>query len=363
MIIPYGKQTLDQNDIDSVIQVLQENNYLTTGPRVEEFENQVGQLINKKYAVAVNSGTAALHLAMIACNIEKNDEVIVTAMSFVASANCILYCGGTPVFCDIQENTLNIDPDKIEDLITENTKAIICVDFAGQLCDYSKIKNICERNNLFLIEDACHAFGCTDVGKYADIVAFSFHPVKHITTGEGGMALTNNENLYKIMKTNRSHGIDKTSSERESYYYEMTSLGYNYRISDILCALGISQCKKIQKFVYLRQNIADIYTKELSTVPGIELLTNTNNHSYHLFIIKIFNNKRDYVYNKLKENGINANVHYLPIYYHQYYQNNLKYSKGICPIAEKVYEQIISIPIYPNITREEIQYVIKILKL
>ena len=273
-VLNYGKQTIDETDKQAVLNVLNENKYLTTGPRVREFEDKVKQYCNVKYACAVNSGTAALHLAVHALNLKESDEIIVSCLSFVASSNAILYCGVKPIFCDIDENTMNIDPNKIEALITKNTKAIIVVDFAGQPCDYHKILPIVKKHNLALIEDAAHSFGCQvnscttnpKVGSFADITTFSFHPVKNITTCEGGMSVTNNETYYKRMKAFLTHGITRDYKDREknaSHYYEMVDLGYNYRIPDLLCALGISQLKKIDKFIKRRQEIAKIYDENL----------------------------------------------------------------------------------------------------
>ena len=274
IMLNYGKQTIDESDKQAVLDVLNENKYLTTGPKVTEFENKVKEYCNVKYACAVNSGTAALHLAVHALNLKQTDEIIVSCLSFVASSNAILYCGVNPVFCDIDKDTMNIDPNKIEALITKNTKAIIVVDFAGQPCDYHKIIPIVKKYNLVLIEDAAHSMGCQfnscptkpKVGSFADITTFSFHPVKNITTCEGGMAITNNETYYKRMKTFLTHGITRDYKDREenaSHYYEMVDLGYNYRIPDLLCALGISQMDKIDVFIKRRQEIAKIYDENL----------------------------------------------------------------------------------------------------
>jgi UDP-4-amino-4,6-dideoxy-N-acetyl-beta-L-altrosamine transaminase/UDP-2,4-diacetamido-2,4,6-trideoxy-beta-L-altropyranose hydrolase len=354
-LIPYGKQTIDDDDIEAVINVLKENNYLTTGPKVSEFENKVALKSNMKFGVACNNGTSALHLACYAIGITKNDEVIVPAISFVASANCVLYCEGTPVFCDIDEDTMNIDPEKIEKLITTKTKAIIAVDFAGQLCNYDKICEIAKKHNLYIIQDAAHSIGHSNY--YGDIVTFSFHPVKHITTCEGGMCITNNENFYKKMSYFRTHGITRDFKQREisgEHYYEMIDLGFNYRIPDLLCALGISQLNKLDSFVKRRQEIAEKYEKSLSNIS----LKNKFNNVYHLYVIKLDEKfDRDIIFKMLKKRNIGVNVHYMPIYLHPYYES-LGYTKGLCPIAEKVYKKIISLPIFPTMTDEDINYVI-----
>ena len=251
-MIPYGKQTLDENDKKSVLEILEKNIYLTTGPTVSEFEEKVCKYVGCNHGVAVNSGTAALHCAVFAANISSGDEVIVPAISFVATSNVVLYQGGKPVFCDIDSETLNIDVSKIEDLITEKTKAIIMVDMCGQPCHYEEIREICNKYNLILIQDAAHSIGAKyndkKVGSYSDITCFSFHPVKNITTCEGGMMVTNNENYFKRAKSFRSHGVSRDYLTREksnSHYYEMNDLGFNYRIPDVLCALGISQMDKL----------------------------------------------------------------------------------------------------------------------
>lgn len=354
--LPYGKQFLDEDDIQAVIDVLKENNFLTTGPKVTEFEEKVAKKTNLKYGIACSNGTAALHLACLALDIKNGDEVIVPAISFVASSNCVLYCGGKPIFCDIDEETMCIDPKKIENLITAKTKAIIAVDFAGQLCDYDKIKKIADKYNLYLIEDAAHAIGHEKY--YGDIITFSFHPVKHITTGEGGMTLTNNENFAKKMKLFRTHGITKDFKEREStneHYYEMIELGFNYRISDILCALGISQLNKLDKFIKRRQEIAKIYDLHF----GKFALQNKFNNVYHLYIIKLPKVvDRDKIFKELKNMNIGVNVHYMPIYLHPYYKK-LDYKDGLCPIAEKIYKNIITLPLFPEMTDNDIMRVIK----
>ena len=360
----YGKQTIDESDKQVVMDVLNENKYLTTGPKVSEFEDCIKKYCNVDYACAVNSGTAALHLAVHALNLNKNDEIIVPCMSFVASSNAILYCGGKPVFCDIEEDTMNIDSEKIEPLINESTKAILIVDFAGQPCNYHKIKEICKKHNLFLIEDAAHSLGCTveecknkpKVGSFADITTFSFHPVKNITTCEGGMAVTNNETFYERMKNFGKHGITKDYKQREiscSHYYEMTELGYNYRIPDLLCALGINQLSKIDYFITRRQEIAKKYDKYLIKFNKyLEPLKQKYSSAYHIYVIKLqLDNltwNRDQIYEALQKEGIGVNVHYIPIHLHPYYINNLKTYEGMMPVAEKVYKQIITLPIFPN---------------
>jgi len=374
-MIPYGKQTIEKQDIEAVLQVLQENEMLTTGKYVPEFENKICDYVGSRYGLAVNSGTAALHLATFSAGITDDDEVIVPAISFVASANCVLYQKGKPIFCDIDLNTLCIDASKIELLITNKTKAIIFVDMCGQPCDFEAINIIAKKHNLITINDAAHSIGAkyngnSNVGSYADITCFSFHPVKNITTCEGGMMVTNNEVFYKKALAFRTHGISRDFKEREStqsHYYEMQYLGYNYRIPDILCALGIEQLKRLDIFIKRRNEIADKYNEVFSnnkynTKDILEpLIIKDNNHSaYHIYIIKIIKKElnRDVIFKKLKQAGIGVNVHYMPIYLHPYYQQ-LGYNKGICPVAEEVYEQIITLPIFPLMSNEEVETVIK----
>ena len=376
--LQYGKQTIDESDKQAVLDVLNENKYLTTGPKVTEFEDKVKEYCGAKYACAVNSGTAALHLAVDALDLKNTDEVIVTCLSFVASSNAIVYCGVKPVFCDIDEDTMNIDPVKIEALISKNTKAIIAVDFAGQPCDYHKIMPIIKKYNLALIEDAAHSLGAQvnscpskpKVGSYADITTFSFHPVKNITTCEGGMVVTNNEKYYKRMKAFLTHGITRDYKDREnsaSHYYEMVSLGYNYRIPDILCALGISQLKKLDYFINRRQEIAKMYDNKLELLNKYLIpLKQQFESAYHIYVIKLnldnLTTDRDTIFKSLKAEGIGVNVHYMPIHLHPFYKNNYNTFEGMMPIAEKVYKQIITLPIFPLMTNEDVNDVVDAMK-
>ena len=366
-MIPYGKQTLDDEDINSVLNVLKENKFLTTGSKVNEFEEKVSQYIGINYGVAVNSGTAALHCAMFAAGISIDDEVIVPAISFVASGNCVLYMGGKPVFCDVCPNTLNIDIHKIESLITQKTKAIICVDMCGLPCNYDFILDLCNKYKLILIEDAAHSIGGKykdrKVGSFADITCFSFHPVKNITTCEGGMMITNNENYFKRAKSFRSHGVSRDYVTREkanSHYYEMNDLGFNYRIPDVLCALGISQMNKIDMFIKRRNEIADFYNLNLKDNENITLLKNYYYNAYHIYVIKLrihnLSKSRDNIFKELKEAKIGVNVHYMPIYLHPYYQS-IGYNRGLCPVSEIVYECIITLPCFPLLKDEELNYI------
>ena len=367
-MIAYGKQTIEQNDIDAVLKVFEENEMLTTGKYVPEFENEVCQYVGVKYAVAVNSGTAALHLATYSIDIKDEDEVIVPAISFVASANCVLYQRGKPVFCDIDQDTMCIDIKKIESLITKKTKAILFVDMCGQPANFDEIKAIADKYSLLTIHDAAHSIGSLyknrKVGSYADITCFSFHPVKNITTCEGGMMVTNNEEYYKRAFAFRTHGISRDFKEREkmnSHYYEMQCLGFNYRIPDVLCALGIEQLKRLDKFVERRNEIANKYNKLFENNKDLLVPLSNNYYSaYHIYVIKLnlenINKDRDTIFKELKNSGIGVNVHYMPIYLHPYYKS-LGYETGLCPISEDIYKRIITLPIFPMLKDEEVEYI------
>ena len=367
-MIPYGKQTIDDDDKKAVMKILDENTYLTTGPKVNEFEEKICNYVGCSYGIAVNSGTAALHCAVYSAGIKENDEVIIPAISFVATSNVVLYQKAIPVFCDIDQETLNIDIHKIELLITNRTKAIIMVDMCGQPCNYEKIREICKKYNLILIQDAAHSIGAKyknrKIGSYADITCFSFHPVKNITTCEGGMMVTNNDLYFKKAKSFRSHGVTRDFSIREkmnTHDYEMNELGFNYRIPDILCALGISQLYKLDDFVKRRNEIADYYNnffKKYSEL--INPLKNYYYSAYHIYVIKLntdnIKKSRDEIFEKLKKSGIGVNVHYKPIYLHPYYQK-LGYNIGLCPTSEWVYNRIITLPCYPLLKNDELEYI------
>lgn len=367
MYIPYGRQSIDEKDIKAVEEVLR-SDYLTTGPKIEEFERKVAAYTGAKYAVAIANGTAALHAACYAAGIGEGDEVITTPITFAASSNCVLYCGGKPVFADIDEKTYNISPEDIERKITSATKAIIAVHFTGQPCEMEKIHNIARKHNLIVIEDAAHALGAQYkgkmVGSISDMTTFSFHPVKHITTGEGGMILTNNDKLYQRLKLFRTHGItrdDKLMTKNDGpWYYEQLDLGFNYRITDIQCALGISQMDKLPEFLNKRKNIAARYNEAFVCNDNIQIPYQESgcDNAWHLYVIRIKNGKRKEVFEKLRKAGIGVNVHYIPVYQHPYYRNH-GYKDIICPNAEEYYKECISLPLYPGLKDEEQGYVIK----
>ena len=367
-MIPYGRQSIDEDDIQAVVEVLR-SDYLTTGPAIDAFEKAVADYTGAKYAVAISNGTAALHAACFAAGIRKGDEVITTPITFAASSNCVLYCGATPVFADIKPDTYNIDPTDIRRKITDKTKAIIAVHFTGQPCEMEEIHAIAKEHNLLVIEDAAHALGADykgqKIGSISDMTTFSFHPVKHITTGEGGMITTNDEKLYERLKLFRSHGITRDTNlmtkDEGGWYYQQLDLGYNYRITDIQCALGVSQMKKIDRFVERRRALAAQYDAAFAGEKGIicpKQLDGCNN-SWHLYVIQV--EKRKEVFDALRNAGIAVNVHYIPVYKHPYYQEN-GYKEVSCPNAENYYAHCISLPLYPELTDEQQAYVIQKVK-
>lgn len=365
MNIQYGRQSIDEDDIQAVVDVLR-GDFLTTGPSVREFEKAVCEYTGAKYAVAIANGTAALHAACFAVGIKEGDEVITTPITFAASANCVLYCGGTPVFADINPITYNIDPEDIRRKITDKTKAIIPVHFTGQPCEMDEIHEIAKEYGLIVIEDAAHALGADykgkKIGSMSDMTTFSFHPVKHITTGEGGMIMTNDEKLYERLILFRSHGITRNEElmikNEGGWYYEQLDLGFNYRITDIQCALGISQLKKLDRFVEKRRELVGRYNEAFKDVEGIICPQQADgcNNSWHLYVIQVENRKE--VYDKLKEAGIYTNVHYIPVYKHPYYQEH-GYENVCCKKAEDLYAHMISLPLYPGMSENDQEYVIK----
>ena len=372
--LAYGKQKIDEDDINSVVKVLK-GDYLTTGPIVSEFENSVAKYVGTKYAVAVSNGTAALHMACYAAGISEGDEVLVPAITFAASSNCVLYCGGKPVFIDIDPKSYNIDINKIKEKITNKTKAIIPVDFAGQSVDMDSILKIAEEYNLIVIEDAAHALGSEykneKVGSKAHMTEFSFHPVKPITTGEGGVVVTNSKELYEKMILFRSHGITRNSElmieNQGPWYYEQIDLGYNYRLTDIQSALGLSQIKKLDDFILKRREIVNKYNeafKELKEI-GTPFENEYSKSGYHIYVLLLNLDKlkcgRKEIFEALQAENIGVNVHYLPVYLHPYYKK-LGYKKGECPVAEDIYNRMITIPLFPSMTDKDIKDVIEAVK-
>lgn len=370
-MIPYGRQLIDADDIRAVVDVLK-SDYLTTGPMVGEFEQAVCEFTGAKFAVAVSNGTAALHAAMFASEINAGDEVITSPMTFAATSNSVIYQKGTPIFADVCPETLLINPQSVKGKITQKTKAIIAVDYAGQPCDYDALQTIADENGLLLISDACHSIGGAykgrAVGTLADMTCFSFHPVKHITTGEGGMILTDSSILADKLRLFRNHGITTDHRQRfesGSWSYEMTELGYNYRITDIQCALGKSQLSKLRGWIKIRQKIARVYDdafKDIKQITPLKVVTGVSN-AYHLYVIKLSDElNRSEIFDKLRQEGIGVNVHYIPVHMHPYYKKVFGTTPGMCPISETAYEHIISLPIFPALTEDDQMMVIETLK-
>ena len=369
-MLPYGRQWLDEDDIAAVVEVLR-SDWLTTGPKVAEFERAFADFVGTREAVAVSNGTAALHTAMYAAGIGPGDEVIVPAMTFAASANCVVFQGGTPVFADVDPDTLLLDPAQVEAKITPRTKAIIAVDYTGQPCDYDVLRAIADRHGLILVDDACHALGGSyrgrPVGTLADLNTFSFHPVKHITTGEGGMIATDDPDLARRMRVFRNHGITTDHRQREqqgSWFYEMVDLGYNYRLTDIQCALGLSQLCKLPGWVARRQEIAGRYDAAFAEMPTVRPLgvREDVSHAYHLYIVRLdvaqLRAARAEVFAALRAEGIGVNVHYIPVHLHPFYQERFGTGPGLWPVTEAAYEQILSLPIFPRMSDADVEDVI-----
>lgn len=364
--IPYAKQWISEEDIKEVEKVLR-SDWITQGPSIDEFEEKVAEYCDAKYAVATSSGTDALHLAYLAVGIKEGDEVITTPMTFVATANAVVYCGGVPVFADIDLATLNIDPVEIEKKITEKTKAIAPVDFAGVPCDYKAIKEIAEKHNLIIVEDACQALGATYKGKKIgglnDFTVFSFHPAKHITTGEGGMVLTNNKEFADKMRKLRHHGAVK-NPDKGGWYYDIEELGYNFRITSFQCALGISQFKKLDKFVERRREIVKMYNEAFSDIDEI-ITPKEMEHiksSWHIYPIQFKTSDRRKVFDKFRDNKIGVQVHYTPVHLLSFYKKKFGCKEGDYPLAEKYSNRAITLPLFPKMTDSQVERVIKVTK-
>lgn len=370
--IYYGRQWIEEDDVEAVREVLL-SDYLTCGPKVREMEKTLEKYTGAKHAVAVSNGTAALHCACIAAGIGPGDEVITTPITFAASANCVLYCGAKPVFADINPDTYNIDPDSIIEHITDKTKAIVAVDFTGQAVEIERIREICDKYNLIFIEDAAHSiatkYNGKQVGALADITTFSFHPVKTITGGEGGACLTNREDLYEKLVLAHTHGITHDESMMEGaphegpWYYEQISLGYNYRITDFQAALITNQMKKINKFVSRRKEIVSRYNEAFEKMPEIivQKEIEQSDTCRHLYIIrpdfdKLSCTRREF-FDAMSAENVQCQIHYVPVYWFPYYQH-LGYEKGICPQAERIYNGIMSIPLYPKMSDADVEDVI-----
>ncbi len=373
--IGYGHQYIDDADIQAVVETLK-SDFLTCGPKITEAEEKLCRITGAKHAVLISNGTAALHAACFAAGVGEGDEVITTPMTFAASANCALYCGARPVFADINPETYNIDPDSVEKLITDKTKAVVAVDFTGQAVELDRLKDICKKHGLILIEDAAHSLGTKykgqPVGGIADLTEFSFHPVKTCTAGEGGAVTTNDDKLYEKLQLFRTHCITRNQDLMEGpseggWYYQQVGLGYNFRVTDIQAALLSSQLDKLDMFAARRKELVKRYNEAFSKMPEIIVQKDIpeSDSVRHLYLIQLDLDKltctRKEVYDALQAEGIGVNVHYIPTYYFPYYQK-LGYKKGLCPNAEKLYEGIISIPLYYSLSDEEQDKVIDVIQ-
>ena len=367
-MIPYARQSINDSDWDAIREVL-DSDFLTTGPKVEEFESAVAREVGVTGGVAVNSGTAALHTMLIAAGIGPGDQVIVPPMTFAATANAVLYCGAEPVFADVDPGTLLIEPIDVIDKITDATRAIIAVDFGGQMCDYPALHQVARAHQLNLFADACHSLGATWQGKstaqFVDAACYSFHPVKPLTTAEGGMVVSDDGSLLERAREFRNHGITRSFSERKrsgTHEYDIAHLGYNYRLPDLNCALGISQLKRLNAWTRKRQDLADRYDRLLQTIPGLTPLERRHGHSaWHLYVCRCreeeFGASRDRLFQHLADNQIAANVHYKPVYQHSFYQQ-LGYAMGLCPAAETAYREIISLPMFATLEASQVDHVV-----
>jgi len=372
--LPYGRQSIDEADIDAVVEVLR-SDWLTTGPKVAEFEEAFALRVGAAHAVSFSSGTAALHAAAFAAGLKTGDEAITTPLTFAATANSILYQGATPVFADVSGDTLNLNPSEVEKKISSKTRAILPVDYAGHPADLTLIIEIARRHGLIVIEDACHALGAEyggrRVGSIADMTVFSFHPVKHITTGEGGMVATNDPQLAETLRRFRNHGISSEARQRQSagqWHYEMVLLGFNYRLPDIACALGIQQLKKLDANLARRREIAARYAATFRGIPGVILpaVRPDVNPAWHLYPIRLDLEKlktgRGEVFRALRAENIGVNVHYIPVHLHPYYRDRFGYKGGEFPVAEDAYERLISLPMFHGMADADVEDVIEAVK-
>jgi perosamine synthetase len=368
--IPYGRQTISEEDIASVVAVLR-SEWLTTGPAVERFEQALAAYVGVPHAVALSNGTAALHAAMAALRIGPGDEVIVPTLTFAATANCVVYQGARPVFADVAPDTLLVDPADVARRITSRTRALVAVDYAGQPADYAALAALARRHGLALVADASHALGASQDGRYvgslADLSTFSFHPVKPITTCEGGAVTTADAELAQRMRQFRNHGISHDHRQRAelgTWGYEITELGYNYRLSDLHCALGLSQLSRLHTMRARRHQIAARYDEALAQLPGLRPLTTRPDvrHAHHLYVVRVdrdvFGAGRDAVFAALRDAEIAANVHYLPVHLHPFYRRRFATGPGDCPVAEAAFAEILTLPLFASMTDAEVERVI-----
>jgi len=370
-LLPYGHQSIDEADIQAVVEILR-SDWLTTGPRVAEFEEAFATRTGARHAVSFSSGTAALHAAAFTAGLKAGDEAITSPLTFVATANCVLYQGAVPIFADVSPDTLNLDPEKAAARITCRTRAILPVDYAGHPADLDPVLELAERHGLVVIEDASNALGAEykgrQVGSLSHMTVFSFHPVKHITTGEGGMVTTDNAKFAETLRRFRNHGISSDARQRQSagqWHYEMVSLGFNYRLTDIACALGSQQLKKLEANLSQRRKIAERYTAAFREIPKLVLpaVRQNANPAWHLFPIRLDGVKlkaeRAQVFRALRAENIGVNVHYIPVHRHPYYSERFGYRGGEYPVAEDAYERLISLPMFHGMSDQDVEDVIR----
>jgi perosamine synthetase len=369
-LLPYGRQSLDDGDIQAVVDVLK-SDWLTTGPKVGEFEERFAAWVGTKHAISFSSGTAALHAAAFAAGLQSGDEAITTPMTFCATANCVLYQGATPVFADVSSDTLNIDPQEVVKKVSARTKAVIAVDYAGHPAELAALRDLAAQHGLVLIEDACHALGAEYLGKrvggIADMTVFSFHPVKHLTTGEGGMVTTNDSKLAETLRRFRNHGISSDARQRQQsgqWLYEMVLLGFNYRLTDIACALGISQTEKLEANLTRRRAIAARYTRAFRELTGVVVPAVRDGilPAWHLYPIRLnlegLSAGRAEIFRALRAENLGVNVHYIPVHQHPYYRERFGYKGGEYPVAEDAYERLISLPMFHAMTDRDTEDVV-----
>ena len=370
-LLPYGRQTIDESDIQAVVDTLR-SDWLTTGPKVNEFEEAFAAWVGARHAVSFSSGTAALHGAAFAAGMGAGDEAITSPLTFAATANCVLYQGARPVFADVAADTLNLDPEQVLRAITSRTKALLPVDYAGHPAELDGMLEIAERRGLTVIEDACHALGAEyrgrRVGSVSHMTVFSFHPVKHLTTGEGGMVTTDNAEFAETLRRFRNHGISSNARDRQQegqWYYEMVLLGFNYRLTDLACALGLRQLGKLEGNLARRREIAARYGAELGPVPGIVVpaVRSEAVPAWHLYPVRVDSKKvtagRADVFRALRAENIGVNVHYIPVHLHPYYKKRFGYLGGEFPVAEAAYESLISLPMFHGMTDGDVEDVVR----
>lgn len=370
-MIPYGHQTVDDEDVRAITDVLR-SDWLTTGPKVPEFEHAVARYLGCRHAIAVNSGTSALDIAIQSLALEKESEIITSPFTFAATSNSILFNRLTPVYADIIPGTRNINPDDIIRKITAKTRAVLIVDYAGQPCDLAQIREICREHDLILIEDACHALGASyrqkKIGTLSAMTIFSFHPVKAITTGEGGMVVTDDDRYAEKMRLLRTHGIDRALSPHRGpsvgWEYDMVALGRNYRITDIQAALGISQLKKLDAFVDRRNDLAQMYLDLLADCSFIELPESLDEirHAWHIFTVLLKGADRNTFFTYMRAHDVGVNLHYIPTYRLRYYRDHLPQNSSEFPVTEDVFHRIISLPLFPGLTEAQVHYIVETMK-